>query len=399
MRSVIKQNQYLGLASLIVLTVLSGCTTIRGWADSFGQANPARKLTVDSAWVRSTLDHDFLGFRRSHRMTPLVLDNLVVSANAIDGIAAFDRKLGTQVWKLALENGVEGGAASDGGRLYFGASNGQFYCIDLADGRINWTFPVHAETLAPPTIDKGTVYFESGSGVVYALDAASGKQNWVYNRQVTSGIAVRATTRPTLTADRVFIGFSDGAVVALKRHDGALAWERKLGSGHRFQDIDSTPILDGENLYVASFDGVLVSMKAESGQVNWTVDEGGYVPVTLGSGSRSDLLYFATTNGLILVIDKKSGQQKAAFKVEHGIATQPVLYKNFLVYGESEGSLVVADADNGKQIAHYDPGHGLLAKPTVIDSTGELYFISGSANLYAMRIAYHRLSENLPWQK
>jgi outer membrane protein assembly factor BamB len=390
-----KLSVTLAMATAVV-SLLSGCASL---SDALGARHEPREFVMSTGWVRSTLKKEFLGYRRMNRMAPIVLEKLIIQANAIDGIMAFDRTSGQQAWRLDLENGVEGGAAVVGDRLYFGSSDGQFYCVNVTNGRVLWTFPVRAETLSAPTIDGGVVYFQNGADVVFALDAESGKQLWLYNRQATSNFSIRASTRPVVDGDRVFVGFSDGFLVALKKRDGSLAWERKLGKTGRFRDVDSTPVIDGDSLYVASFDGSLYSLKRESGDVNWEIDQGGYVPVTIGQGRFADRLYFATVGGQMLILDKHSGKELVRIQLNHGIPTQAVLYRNSIVYGESEGALVVADAETGATIGRFEPGHGLVARPTVVDASGEAYFISNSANLYAMRLKFERRSDLLPWQK
>jgi outer membrane protein assembly factor BamB len=385
----------MGLSAAVLALGLAGCSTISTLLDS---SRAQREFVVENTWVRSTTRNEFLGFRRMNRMSPIVLEKMVIQANAIDGIVAYNRNGGRELWRLNLDNGVEGGAQVVGDRLYFGSSNGQFYCVNAATGAIIWTFPVRAETLAPPSIDNGVVYFQSGTDIVFALDAESGKQLWLYNRQVTGNFSIRATTRPVIDGDKLYVGFSDGFLVALKKRDGSLLWERKLGRQGRFKDVDSTPVIDDDSLYVASFDGFLYSLKKDSGDVNWEIDRGGYVPVTIGRDRFSDRLYFSTVTGQLLILDKRTGKEIRSVKIRKGIATQPTFFGNYIVYGESDGALVVADAENGAPIGHFNPGHGLVSKPSVVEATGEAYFISNSANLYAMKLGFRRSSDRLPWQ-
>lgn len=379
--------------------VLAGCASTGGVLGGvIGSSRESRELSIENRWTRSTLSKDFLGYRRLNRMSPMVLDKLVIQSNAVDGVVAYERTTGRQIWRIDVENGAEGGATVAGDKLFFGSSNGQFYCVNVADGKIAWEIPVRAETLAAPTIESGVVYFQNGADVVFAVDANTGKQLWFFNRQTTGQLSVRSTTRPTVGGDFVYVGFSDGFVVALKKKDGTLSWERKIGKGNRFHDVDSTPVLDGKSLFVASFDGTLMSLDKDTGAVNWSVEEGAYVPVTLGQDRWADRLYYATASGSLMVLDKKSGKQLAQVRIPKGIASQPTLYKGFVLYGESEGAFVVADAETLAPIKKYEPGHGLVARPTAVESTGEAYFISNSANLYAVKLAYRRTGDKLPWQ-
>jgi outer membrane protein assembly factor BamB len=441
-RHYIQKHSQLGCAFLISIASLSGMVGLSGCSTLNTQNGVHREFSINSTWVRTTLNSDYLGYRRLNRMSPIVLDKMIIQANAVDGVAAFNRKSGRLIWRMNIENGAEGGAqfvantgksisgagaggsasasastengasgsnnggkkgidkihASDEGRIFLGGGNGQFYCLNALDGQVLWSFPVHAETLSAPTVKDNIVYFQSGTDVVYALDALTGKQLWLYNRQVTNGFSIRASTQPVIDGEQVLVGFSDGFLVALKKHDGGVLWERKLGKVGRFRDVDGTPVVDDKSIFVASFDGSLYSLKRESGEINWEIDEGGYVPVTLGRNRFSDRLYFASTSGRILILDKSSGKQLSSIKLSKGIPTQPEIYRNYIVYGESEGAFVVADADKGTPIGRFDPGHGLVAKPTVIDTTGEAFFISNSANLYAMKLGFVRQSDRLPWQ-
>ena len=397
----IRDSVLVGFCLLVVSGLLLGtvgCSSFSGIRSRLGANQQSRTFVITNEWARITPKKEFLGFRRMNRMSPLVSDSMVIEGNAIDSMIAYNRKDGSEIWRIPLTNGVEGGAQIVGDRLYFGSSDGQFYCVKTTTGEILWTFEVRAETLAQPTVDNGIVYFESGADVVYALNATDGKQLWTYNRQLTGNLSIRATTRPIVAGDNVLVGFSDGFLVSLKKRDGGLIWERKLGRSSRFKDVDATPVVEGKEVYVSSFDAALYSLNVETGEVNWSLDDGAYVPVTMGRGRFSDRLFYSTANGKIVAVDKRSGRSLSSFSVKNGIPTQVVLYKGFLVYGESDGALVVADAEKGQVISRFEPGHGVVSKPTVIEATGEAFFISNSANLYALKMGYRSPVDLMPWQ-
>ncbi len=379
------------LLGFLSVVLACGCESLR-------RSSSRHEFVIENRWVRSTTKEEFLGFRRMNRMSPLVLGDVIVQANAIDGLSVFERKTGSILWRLDLRNGIEGGVQAVGERLYFGSSDGLFYCVSLANGKIIWSVPAKAETLAPPTVENGVVYFQSGADIIFALDAETGKQLWQYNRQVTTSLSIRATTRPVIAGESLLVGFSDGVLVSLRKRDGGLLWERKLGRGSRFRDVDATPVVDGATVYVSSFDAALYSLKLDTGEINWSVEDGAYVPVTIGRDQLADRLFYSSATGKIVVVDKHTGKSLLTIPIKHGIATQPALYKGFLVYGESEGALVVADATNGKPIGRFAPGEGLVSRPEVLESSGEVYFISNGANLFAMKMGYRFASDDLPWQ-
>lgn len=387
---VLSPNSYLLSAFAALLSVaLLGCANLR-------TGPQPRKFVLERNWVRSTTNGEFLGFRRMNRMSPLLTESLLIQANSIDGVVAFDRATGSERWRLNIENGVEGGVVlSNDGRLFFGANDGQFYSVQAESGKVLWTFPVRAETLAAPSLDGGQIYFQSGADVIYSLDASSGKQIWTYNRQTTTNLSIRSTTTPVVVGETLYTGFSDGFLVALRKRDGGMIWERKLTRSQRFKDVDGTPVADGDTLFVSSYDGALYSLKRETGDINWQVDEGGYTPVTLDK----DVLYYASVTGQVMALDKGSGKTIWANQLSTGIATQPTLYRGYLLYGESEGALVVADAQTGRSINRFEPGRGLVSRPAVREDSGEVFFISNNANLYALKMGLRRWADRLPWQR
>lgn len=371
------------LCSLLLAFSVMGCTT----------ASP-RKFVIQNNWIRPTLGKDFIGYRRMNRMSPLIYKNSIIQSNAIDGIVAFRKDSGSQIWRIPIRNGVEAGAVIANDRLYFGASDGKFYCINPLNGKVFWDFETHVETLSLPTVENSVVYFETGAGVVFALDTSSGKQLWLYNRGTTQSLTIRAGTQPVIDGENLLVGFSDGFLVSLRKHDGILVWDKKLAHAGRFKDVDSTPVLDGDGIYVSSFDGSLYALKRTNGEIMWQHDEGGYTSPLIAK----DRIYYATSSGLIQALDKISGKILWSIPIKKGIATQPSLYKGYLIYGESESALVVANAENGKTVARYEPGRGLVSQPSIDQKTGDIYFISNDANLFAMRLKFERASEKLPWQ-
>ncbi len=371
--------------AICLACLLSSCSMI---------ATAPRKFVIQNNWIRSTISKNYLGYRRMNRMSPLIYKNLLIQSNAIDGIVAFRKDTGSELWKFSVRNGIEAGAIVSGDKLYFGASDGNFYCLNPNTGKVVWSFATHVETLSLPTVENSIVYFETGAGVVFALDASSGKQLWLYNRGTTQSLTIRAGTQPVIDGDNLLVGFSDGFLVSLRKRDGILAWDKKLAHAGRFKDVDATPVIEGDIIYISSFDGALYALKRQNGEVIWQHDEGGYTSPLV----TKENIFYSTTSGLIQSLDKTSGKVLWSTPVKKGIATQPNIYKGYLVYGESDAGLVVADARTGKTITRFEPGRGLVAQPSIDKETGDVFFVSNEANLYAMKLRFEKTTEKLPWQ-
>jgi outer membrane protein assembly factor BamB len=209
-----------------IFILLNGCTT----------TPMARTVHFDVQWIRSTLNQDNYGYRHAERTAPLVDGQIIYDGNGLDGVVAFEKNNGHLLWRADVAHGVESGLAISGDNIFFGASDGQFYCLNKLTGKTVWTFPTRVENLARPLVQDGVVYFLSGNNVLYALDEKSGKQLWVYNRGDISSLSIRGGSRPTLYKGVLYVGFSDGFLGAVNARDGSLVWERKLNTNAKCHD-------------------------------------------------------------------------------------------------------------------------------------------------------------------
>lgn len=392
--------------SFVLLGILSfagliSCQTLTGALSTKKQSHQVIKLKPQL--IRLTTKNESFGFRAQNRVSPLLVENLVIQGNGLDGVVAYNRKSGTQKWRFDIENGIEGGIEVAGtgsdAVLFFGGGDGFIRAVQLATGKLLWQTSLRAEVLSTPTFNKGILIAQTGADVVYGLEAVSGKLLWTYNRQVTSNLSIRAATRPTVVGENVLVGFSDGFLVSLTAKTGAMQWARRISHQNRFQDVDSTPIIKKDHVFVASYDGTIVSVQIDTGSVLWESEFGGYNPVALGTGTHSDRIYFSTVDGRVVELDEATGKLMRTFQVKDGIATQPVVFNGYMIFGESAGALRVIDLNSFQTVAQYQSGHGLMAAPTVDQKNYEIWFMSSGASLYSLNLTTERSGWQFPWNK
>ncbi|MNS59041.1 Outer membrane protein assembly factor BamB precursor [compost metagenome] len=380
-------SKFLLVLSCFAMTACSSFNSVNSkWDELNNRSGEKRVFVVNKVWVRQTTEKDNLGFRKINRMTPLIVGDLVLQGNGMDGIGAFDRESGQLKWKLPVTNGVEPSATVIRDRVFFGASDGLFYSIAASSGQVEWTFPTKTENLSEPLLDEGVVYFQTGNNVFYALDAATGRQIWLYSRQDTSQFSIRGGSRPALRNGTLYVGFSDGSLVALNAKSGAVVWELQLNRNKRFRDIDATPVVDGDNIYIAGYDDKLYCVSADKGEVLWRVDGGGYSAVTV----VGDRILYPTTSGEVLALKKSNGEKLWSFPVKDGIPTQVKILKGIAVFGESQGRLQFVDINTGKLLGGMEPGRGILSAPQIEEKSNRVYFISGEANLYSIEASWQK---------
>jgi len=377
-----------GLQKIVfVLAVgfVAGCSSL---------TSAPNRLVVEKRWVRSTLEREYLEGRRVHRFAPLITERIVISANSIDGIVAYDRDTAHTQWRLNIKDGVEGGAQIADGILYFGAGDGQLYAVQPESGKVLWTYPLKAEGLARPLIKSGVLYVLGGNNVAHALNAKTGKLIWLYNRREASNISVRGGSQPAMAGELLLVGFSDGALVALNKTSGAVVWDANLNRAKRFRDVDATPIVDGNSVYISSYDGALYALAVADGRVLWTVDDGGYDEVVIAGNS----IYYSSSTGKTMALDKGSGKTLWSKENPQGIATGPTLLKGVVIVGEMSGALRFLDSRTGDELTTFEPGRGVTSRATIDAKKSEIYFMSHDANLFALRMNWKRFAKDWPWE-
>lgn len=371
--------QVKNLVLIVFLVILNfGCSILQP---------RSRELVLRKDWVRQTWARPYNSYRLSHQMTPVSYQDMIIQGNAIDGITAYNRKKGHLIWRLPIENGVASGAQEFDGKLYFGGSDGQFYCVDALSGRMIWTFPTRVENLAEPLVADGAVYFLSGNDTLYALDATTGKQKWVYVRNNSTDLSIRGGSRPVLLAGILYVGFADGYLVALHSRDGTISWERQVNVNNRFKDVDSTPVIDGANIFVSGFDNALYSLTRQAGQIQWRLDGGSSFPATVDS----ERLYYSTSTGSVRAVKKDTGVILWELPIKKGIATRPIRFKEYLIFGESDGALRVVQAVDGKDVISFLPGLGVNSTPFADVDSNHIFFMSNQGNLYSMILQWERI--------
>jgi outer membrane protein assembly factor BamB len=377
-----------------MITTLIGLAVIFGLYFNTPENNQGPKLLdVHKEWVVSTLAQDDITFRKTHRMKSLLLEDRLIQGNAVDGISAFGREKGNLLWRIPIVGGVEGGADYVNDRIFFGGNNGLFYSASLKNGEVYWTFPAKTEVLSAPSLWEGNVYFLAGNNILYALDAAEGRELWIYSRVDSQNISVRGASRPVINKGILYMGFSDGYLVALDAKTGTVKWEQWINKNKRFKDLDGAPLVDGDEIYITGFDSALYCLKKDSGNILWKSEPGGFGDVLI----NEDQIIYSTSTGQVIALNKKDGSKVWTFNIDDGVATSPILYQNRVVVAESQGRILFLNLKTGKLEAEFDPGRGSFSPLAVDEKKNELYFISREAHLYKLSTRMRDSHEGIPW--
>ncbi len=144
---------------------------------------------------------------------------------------------GATKWVHKTHGAVKSSPAAIAGRVIFGANDNNVYSVDETTNLENWA-PFHTLTkdvVSSPVIsaDKKLIYIGGTDHILYAINVADGKVNWTYP---TNGAI---TSSPLAYKSTIFIGSYDKVLYAIDEQSHSLKWITTVGG-----DIDCSPAVE-----------------------------------------------------------------------------------------------------------------------------------------------------------
>lgn len=196
---------------------------------------------------------------------PAVADGTVYFACG-DHFYAVDLDTGGLKWKYPVEGSLGGMVKSAPAifrdKVYFGAGDGNLYCLDSATGTFQWAYQTRGAIRCPPVIDNGVIYVGSDDNSVYGIQAESGDAAWkpfTANDDIAVGVAVGAGM--TIAA------CMDGNLYGISSSSGKLRW---LPFRLPQAPTDSSPVIT-ESTVVMAVGNMMYGLTVRSGQMRWSV--------------------------------------------------------------------------------------------------------------------------------
>lgn len=169
----------------------------------------------------------------------------------------------------------------------------------------------------PPAVIADQIYAADGYGVVEAFDRFSGKRLWrteigelesgffsfgLFDRKdpsfVSGGVGAGG--------GKVFIGMTNGEVVALGSTDGAELWRTAVGS-----EVLAAPVYGAGKVYAQTIDGRLLGLDVDDGAIVWSFDN--QVPVLTLRGTSTPVydqgvVYTGFASGKVSAVRADNGE-------------------------------------------------------------------------------------------
>jgi len=283
-------------------------------------------------------------------------------------------------WIFQTGGRFNASAAVSEGIAYVPGGDGVLYALRANSGELVWKYAAGDELMTTPSIASGKVLVATQGDALIAVDQKTGNQLWRYRRDSSSSFSVRGAAAPKVRDGVVYIGFSDGALVALRLDDGVVKWEKALSSpAKQFTDVDTTPVFDQTGrLFAASYKDGIYALEPGSGAIEWHTTRPGITNLVL----RGEVL-FAGGDQQVGALFGDNGQSVWSLDLAQRAAQTPVLARGLLIV-PTTGPLLFVDPVTGRPRSFWNPGKGVSATP--LWSHSRLYVLSNLGYLYSMRL-------------
>ncbi len=331
------------------------------------------------------------------------------------GLYALSATDGNTLWRFETAGPVKSTPLFDKSRnlVFFGSHDGALYAVDADTGALRFRFMTNAEIQRPPVLSQGRLIVVNANDTVLAVDPSNGKLLWSQHRTPAMGMEVAGYSGPLVAHGRVYVGFSDGVVMAYNEATGAQSWnpvdlaaeaEQVLGDIPTYLDVDTTPLAAtteaGPAVLVASYSAGVFALDAETGIQLWAnTAPRGVTELTLWhepehaprGGQRAALpiaektliLASSGTTGL-WALDPLTGSMLWQRDLPNGAASEPVATQGVLLLAGSETGLFALSPIDGSIIDGVHFSGGIDAAPAAFGS--RVYALTNAGVLLGLHL-------------
>jgi len=169
-----------------------------------------------------------------------------------------------------------------------------------------------------PAIIADQVFAADGYGRVEAYDRFTGRRNWRVQLPAEQGgllsaLDVLDRTDPSFVSGgvgsgggKVFIGTTNGDLLALAASDGSEIWRQSVDS-----EVLSPPVTGDGLVFVQTIDGSLLALEIETGEIRWEIDN--QVPILTLRGTATPVfdggvVYAGFASGAVVAVKAENGE-------------------------------------------------------------------------------------------
>ena len=267
-----------------------------------------------------------------------------------NNLRVFESESGMLKNQLPLESDMIMSGITVGYNSYVYSDNeGNLYVHNLISGELKWKKALRDIVISKALITSKNLYVQTSSDVLYAFDLQNGDQIWSKKAQAPL-LSIRGTSSPVYFEGLIFANFSNGRLAAIRATDGIQLWEKPISTIkgttelEKLMDSDSPAIAFNDIVFAANYNGSLTRFNIRGGEKVFSVDLSTSKPFIL----YKDKIIAVTNDDEIIAFDAINGAEiwkKSNFKFRR--LTSPIIYENYLYFGDVEGYLHKVNPETG----------------------------------------------------
>jgi parallel beta-helix repeat protein len=314
------------------------------------------------------------------RSSPAVADGKVFFGAYDGNVYCLNETTGEKIWNNTIDTYLVSSPAIANGKLFIGAFYQQkLYCLNASNGETIWNKTTGSIGISSPAVVDGKVYVGSYWKKIYAINETNGDYIWSY----TTGGTIWSS--PAVHNGKVFVGSAspDNNIYCLNAsappgdysdlNPTILIWNYTTGDG-----VESSPAVADGMVFIGSNDKNIYCLDEATGAVKWkyTTDN-----IVISSPAVAyGKVYVGTMGGKILCLNQTSGEPLWNYTAGLSVYSSPAIADGKLYVGSFDHSVYCLNATNGQLIWSYTTGDEVHSSPSVAD--GRVFIGSHDNKVY-----------------
>ena len=202
--------------------------------------------------------------------SPALAGGCLLAGSYDNRLYCLDPESGKPKWTAETDGYVHATpAVTAGGEAVVAGCDGWLRRLRLADGREMGKVELGGYAAASPALAGGRAFVGTFENRVVAVDLAAGKLAWTFAPEREFPFYASAAVAGEGAVALVIAPGRDREVHALAAADGAERWSWPAGAR-----VDASPVVAGDRVWVATLGGVLAALDLASGEPGWTFTAG-----------------------------------------------------------------------------------------------------------------------------
>lgn len=311
-------------------------------------------------------------------------------------VTALSASSGNRVWRTSLRPEGEGDPAAGGGvtvangRVFVATGYGQIAALSAASGEVIWNRDIDNPARGAPTAGDGKVFVVSQKNRVFAVNQEDGSAAFEYSG-IPEQAGLVAASSPAVSSGKVVIPYSSGEVMAFSTESGEPIWQNFVTRSQRtlavsgINDLSGSPVIDGSTVFATGVSGRTIAVGLSDGAMRWERDIGSaHTPVVSG-----DAVFVVDLANRMVALDRQSGEIKWVAELPRPKKKRDRAYAGPVLAGGSlwaisnNGRLVQVEPATGNVLSDRDIGSAAYTAPIV--AGGQMFVVSDTGEITALR--------------